>query len=106
MAHQFGHFDFLQDFFEETDLGRRTLFESFLPQDVFGQRRQQLSGLFQPTFNKFLSGVGGHIRSGQDPTRTFAQSLESFDPQRELLRQPSFSGSGGSQLTTPTIHNF
>ena len=72
---------------EETEFGRRALFESFIPPS-FGQvQQQQLGTLFQPTFNRFLGQIGGQIRGGEDPTQSFTQFLEqNFNPQRQALR--------------------
>ena len=50
-------------------------------------QRSFLSGLFQPTFNKFLGQIGESVNSGQAPTNTFSEFFQQqFNPQRELAR--------------------
>ena len=91
---------------EETDLGRRFLFESQIPQDLFGQQRQQLSQQFQPLFNRFLGQIGQQLQGGSQP-QSFRGFLEQqFDPQRQLLRMPSASAGRTTPLVTPTLFNF
>ena len=86
--------------------GRRTLYESFIPQNVFGTQRRYLSNLFTPTFNRFLGELGRSSRQDEFPERTFRTFLEEqYDPQRQLLRLPSL-GMGGASPVTPTIFNF
>jgi hypothetical protein len=99
--------DFL-DLFGVDDPGRRLIFESFLPENLLGQQRQQLSAQFQPTFNRFLGGLGRQLRTGGGaPQQTFRGFLEQqFDPQRQLLRMPSLSAGRTTPLVTPTLFNF
>ena len=88
------------------EAGRRSLYESFIPQNVFGTQRRHLSGLFAPTFNRFLGELGQFARRDEFPERTFRTFLEEqYDPQRQLLRLPSL-GMGGTSPVTPTIFNF
>jgi len=92
--------------FEQDEFGRRLIFESLLPQDLFGKQRQALSAQFAPTFNRFLGQYGQRIREGEQ-TPTFRGFLEQqFDPQRQLLRMPSASAGRTTPLVTPTLFNF
>lgn len=89
---------------EETDLGRQSLFQSFLPTQANPSQARQFQGLFQPTFNQFLGQLGAQVRQGTAPDLTFTQFLEEqFNPQRALLRQPNAQGvnAGG-----PTLFRF
>lgn len=87
-------------------LGQRALFESFVPQRLFGAQRRQVSNLFAPTFNRFLGQLGQQLLSGEGTTPTFKGFLENqFDPVREQLRLPTIS-SGTAPLVTPTMFNF
>ena len=63
------------DFFETDELGRRALFQSFVPQNLSFGQQQQASTLFQPTFNQFLGGLGRSLRAGTKP-----QSFADFAP--------------------------
>lgn len=87
-----------QDVFEGDPLGRRGIFESLLPQNLFGNQRAALSSQFEPTFNRYLGQLV------QDPSLRFTDfATNDFNPQRELARLPSsFGGSGGGQ----TIFNL
>lgn len=89
---------------EETEFGRRGLFQSFLPSGANPFQAGQFGQLFQPTFQSFLGALGSQVRQGQAPDLTFRQHLEEqFDPQRALLRLPNAQGisAGG-----PTIFRF
>lgn len=89
---------------EATDLGRQTLFNSFLPGNANPFQQQLFGQLFEPTFNQFLGQLGSQIKSGQAPTLTFNNFLnEQFNPQRALLRLPDFGKGGGFG---PTLFNF
>jgi hypothetical protein len=91
---------------EGSDLGERLLFESAIPQNVFGRQRRELSNLFTPTFNQFLGQIGSQMRLHDAPTLTWKNFLQrQFDPQRQLLRLPSISPSSTSPVT-PTVFNF
>jgi hypothetical protein len=91
---------------EETEFGRRFLFETRIPQNLFGKQRQQLSAQFAPTFNRFLGQIGQQIQGGSQP-QSFQGFLEQqFDPQRQLLRMPSPSAGRTTPLVTPTLFNF
>lgn len=76
----------LFDFLEEEPLGRRVIFQSQIPGGLgFGQQ-QQLSSLFEPTFNQFLGQIGQELQQGQ-PQTSFRDFLQRrFTPQRELAR--------------------
>lgn len=89
---------------EGTDLGRQTLFNSFLPTNANPLQKQLFGDLFNPTFNQFLGQLGAQVRQGQEPTLTFNQFLQdNFNPQRSLLRLPQF---GQGQGFGPTLFNF
>ena len=91
---------------EGYDFGERLLFESAIPQNVFGRQRRELSNLFTPTFNRFLGEAGSQMRMGGTPTVTWKDFLQrQFDPQRQLLRMPSISPASTSPVT-PTVFNF
>ncbi|MEE8374069.1 MAG: hypothetical protein V3R87_10155 [Dehalococcoidia bacterium] len=96
------------DLFEETDIGRRSLFESVIPGGFRGPKRQAVSQLFQPTFNEYLGQLGQQMgtQNRQGPLTTFRQYLtEKFDPGRELLRFPGGALQRGA-LTTPAMFSF
>lgn len=115
MPHRGGHFqsNFPFPFDETTDIGRRTIFQTFLQnqnqflQGQFGvpsfggqqggggflQGQQDfLGGLFNPFFNKFLGQIGSELQQqqgGQDGQgiTQFGDFLnQQFDPRRELAR--------------------
>jgi len=90
-----------QDFLEGSETGARVNFQGRIPQSFgFGQQ-DFLSGLFQPTFNRYMGSLGRQISGGQAPTLSFTQFLnENFNPQRELLRAPS-SFTGAPQPRAP-----
>lgn len=94
-----------QDFLEGSQTGAQVNFQGRIPQSFgFGQQ-DFLSGLFQPTFNRYMGALGRQIQGGQAPTLSFTQYLnENFNPQRELLRAPS--GSLQPRLTSPTRFYF
>ena len=96
------------DLFEETDIGRRAQFESFIPDALQGPRRRAVSQLFQPTFNQYLGQLGQQMgtQNRQAPLTTFRQYLtERFNPGRELLRFPGGATRTGA-LTTPAMFSF
>jgi hypothetical protein len=99
----------LAGFLEDDPIGRRALFESFIPQNVFGTQRQRLSNLFTPTFNRFLGELGTEVRAGGagfKTPKTFRESLlAGFDPTRERLRFP-VSATRASPMVTPTQFRF
>lgn len=89
---------------EGSDLGRQTLFNSFLPKTANPFQQQLFGQLFEPTFNQFLGQLGAQVKSGQAPTLTFNDYLQnSFNPQRALLRLPQF---GQGEGFGPTLFNF
>jgi hypothetical protein len=98
----------LGGFLEDDPIGRRALYESFIPQNVVGAQRQRLSNLFTPTFNRFLGELGAQIQTsgGIQTPMTFRESLLSgFDPTRERLRFP-MGTTRTAPLVTPTLFRF
>ena len=96
----------ISNLLEGTDIGERLLFESAIPKNIFGRQRRELSNLFTPTFNQFLSEAGSQMRMGGAQTATWKDFLRrQFDPQRQLLRMPTISPVGTSPVT-PTVFNF
>ena len=91
------------DFFETDPLGRRALFESFLPQGLTSPQRQQAGQLFIPTFNQFLGQLGTSLRQGQTPQsfQNFVQNDFNFG--REFARLPQAATPG---LTSRTQFGF
>ncbi len=91
---------------EETELGRRGLFTS-----QFGQQRTPqfgfLSNLFPRFESQFLGNVAGQLQSGQQVTPFMDFLRQSFRPQQELLRAPTFqTGLGTRDLLSPTRFLF
>ena len=73
-----------------TDQGRRTLFATALGNLGFqGGQYDNFMKLYQPQFGKFLAYQGQQSQSGfQNPT--FVDFInQSFDPNREAVRNPS-----------------
>lgn len=82
------------DFFETDELGRRALFESFIPQGFTGAQRQQAGQLFIPTFNQFLGNLGTSLRQGQTP-QSFQNFVQNdFNLTRGLARFPQAATPG------------
>ena len=78
--------DLFREVFEGDPLGRRGLFEAQLPQNIVAQQRQQLSALYEPTFNKYLGNLV------QNPSLQFTDFLSNdFNPQRERGRLPGLN---------------
>jgi len=93
------------DFLEGSEFGPRINFLSRMPSSFGTGQQQAFSNLFQPTFNQFLGRLGGQIRQGQPPTLSFNDFLnQSFNPQREMARFPSFTSS--PRLMSPTRFFF
>lgn len=101
--------DNLINAFEESDLGRQGLFQSFAPRGLPQLQQAQFGTLYQPTFNSYLGDLGRQIRQGQipGPDQTFTNFLEtnpSFNAQRSLLQLPDISF--GQSGLGPNIFNF
>lgn len=98
----------LLDVFEQEDIGRRAIFQSFLPQNANPLQSRQFGQLYEPTFNAYLGSLAGQIRQGQvpGPDQSFTNFLQGpgFNAQRSLLQLPDFSF-GGTGLG-PNIFDF
>lgn len=94
------------DIFEEDDLGRQAIFNSFAPQGQSLGQSAQFQNLYQPAFGQYLGKLGEQVRNNQAPDMRFTDFLEGggFNAQRGQLQQPDFSF-GGSGLG-PTMWNF
>ncbi len=99
----FGNNGFLDPLaLEETALGRRSLFESFRPQNLQTPFQQNaFSSMFDRVFNNFLGGLGSQIRGGQAPTNTFASHLSNLNLGRQSRRFGSANVGGTSQFRSP-----
>ena len=92
-----------ENLFEETDLGRRLIFQSALPQNLPFSQQRGAANLYTPTFNQFLGQIGNDIRSGQTPTTfaSFAQNQANLPRQIAGLSDASTPG-----LTSRTQYGF
>jgi hypothetical protein len=90
-------FDFgqLGGFFEETDLGRRLLFGAAVPQGIGESDKRRISeNLFVPSFNQFLTQIGGQLQRGQKPSSFTDFVQNDFNLTRGLARLPEQSTPG------------
>ena len=71
-------------------LNRQTAFYGSLPQNLNRSQSQFASGLFEPTFNRFLGQLGQNLLTGQgqEPMGWTDFLNKDFNFQREMLRSP------------------
>lgn len=89
---------------EETDLGRRSLYQSFIPQQFgrTGQQQDVFAGMFPRVFNNYLGQLGQSVRSGGAPSLSFTDFLNQQDFGRQILRAPvQETGRGIAHLAGP-----
>ena len=96
--------DLFGNLFDDTDLGRRTTFETLLDR-LQGQggpinrfNRDQFSNQFDSTFSRYLGALGNRVLNRQEPI-SFADYAESNYSLRDARRAQS-SGVGRTQPIT------
>ena len=88
---------------DDSDFGSRLSFFSRVPQRLSGSSQRAAQSLYQPTLNQFQGQLGQQLRSGQTPSLTFEDFLNSYGFDRMLKRETTPNNSG---LTSPTTFNW
>ena len=96
--------DLFGNLFDDTDLGRRTTFDSLLTK-LQGQggpinrfNRDQFSNQFDSTFNRYIGSIGNRVLNKEEPI-SFAEYAENNYSMRDARRAQS-SGVGRTQPIT------
>ena len=85
---------------EETELGRRALLQSFLPEAQGFNQRNFFRNLYQPVFTDYLGAYGRAGRMGQTPP-SFQQYISGLDFQDMFRNQPAArTGMGDRGITS------
>ena len=96
--------DLFGNLFDDTDLGRRTTFETLLTK-LQGQggpinrfNRDQFSNQLESTFNRYIGSIGNRVLNKEEPI-SFAEYAENNYSQRDARRAQA-RGVGKSQPIT------